>query len=49
MRKVTEEAATRVLVGVERVVDLDFTDDMALQTDSWLVMVAKVMRMEQIT
>ena len=37
------------MVGQERVVDLYFADDVALLADSWQVMVAIVMKMEELT
>ena len=49
MGKVTEEAAGEVIVSSEKVVDLDLADDVAFLADSWLVMVAMVMKMEQVT
>ena len=35
--------------GEERVVDLDFADDVALLADLWMVMVALVMNTEEVT
>lgn len=37
------------MVDSESVTNLDFADDIALLDDSWFVMVAMVMRMEQVT
>ena len=47
MRKVTEGEAGGVMVEEERVVDLDFAYDVALLVDTWLVLVAMVILMEQ--
>ena len=49
MTKAMVEAAGGVMLSNERVVDLEFTDDVALLTDSWLVLVMMAMRMKQIT
>ena len=38
-----------VMVGQKRVVDLDFADYVALLADLWQVMVAIVMKMEEVT
>ena len=35
------------MVGSERVVDLDLADDVALLTDSWVLTVAMVMKIER--
>ena len=47
MRKVTEDGAGGVIVGKERLVDLDFADDVALLADSWMLIAALVMNMEE--
>ena len=49
VRKVTEDASDGIKVGSERVVDLDFADDVPLLADLWLVMVTLAMRMEYVT
>ena len=38
-----------VMVGSERVTDLDFADDVALMADTWMLLVEMVMSMEQVT
>ena len=35
--------------AVNRVADLDFSDDVPLLADSWVVMVVMVMKVEQVT
>ena len=49
MRKVTQDTAGGVMVGQERVVKLDIADDVALLADSCLVMLAMIMKMEEVT
>ena len=41
MRKVTEETDCGIIAGSESMMDLDFTDEVALVADSWLVMVMR--------
>ena len=49
MRKVTADSTGGVKVGVEKVVDSNFADDVALLADSWMAMTALVLKMEEVT
>ena len=49
MGKVTEDGAGGVMVDKERVLDLDFADDMVMLDDSWMVMATLGMKMEEMT
>ena len=49
IRKVTKESAGRVVVGGDRVMGLDFADDVALLVDTWLVIVNIVMQVNEVT
>ena len=45
MRKVTDASTG----GEEKVFDLDFADDVALLSNSWMAMAALLMKMEEVT
>ena len=49
MRKVIKGRTGGVMLRQERVTDLDVADDVTLLTDSWLVMVALVKKMDEVS
>ena len=49
MRKVTEFADGGVMLGKERMMVLDFADDVALLTATWMVISTLAKKMEEVT
>ena len=48
-RKMTEGTARGVMVVLQRLMDLDYADDVTQLAESWLVMVLMVMKTEGVT